>query len=180
MLHKMTRTLLIGLMLIALALPLAAQTDDDESDAESGAFCAKIKDGRLNDDPQRSCAAPVIIYLERGMRVIVMEPEMQQPRVVFRLTADEYDDIPVPEDENATIVETEDPFTGFPIVFSRLTTGEYQINAFYENGEGYIVIWDADGDHYAATYYPPNHPKYEGDDAEEDTESSDDPSAFDN
>ena len=173
----MRRLLIFALVVLLIASTAIAQrgdSDGDNDDADTDAYCAYIRDGRINDDPERSCAAPVIIYAD-PIRIFTLDPETGVPELVLEIDADEIADAGVPEEANITLAEAVDPFTRFPVVLSRLTTGEFQVNAFYPNGEGYIVIWDADGDHRAFTYYPDAAASDEA--ANADTSSDDDRSA---
>ena len=151
----MKRINIFIVMLFVFALSLVAMP-------ASADYCPWINDGRLNDDTERSCAAPVIIYTD-PLTVVVVNPATQQGETLFTVDDDLIEEVGFSEDENLRIIEETHTYNGFPVIISRLTSGEFQLNAFYPNGEGYVVVWNEDFEHYVFTYYPPFHPKYQGD-----------------
>jgi len=105
-------------------------------------------DDRLNGTA-RDQAAPVAIYPD-PLQVYAIDPATGQGLLALTISADQVAEVGVPVDANATLGEATNPFTGQPILISRLTTGEFQMNTVDGAGNPYIVIWDTDGN----IYYP--------------------------
>jgi hypothetical protein len=105
-------------------------------------------DDRLNGNP-RDQAAPVAIYPD-PLQIYVIDPATGQGLLVLGISADQIDEIGVPIGANVTLGETVNPYTGQPILVSRLTTGEFQVNTADSSGNPYVVIWDSSGN----VYYP--------------------------
>ena len=103
-------------------------------------------DDRLNGNP-RDQAAPVAIYPD-PMQVYAIDPTTGQGLLVLGISADQVAAVGVPVGANATLGETVNPYTGQPILISRLTTGEFQLNTADGAGNPYVVIWDTDGNVY--------------------------------
>lgn len=95
-------------------------------------------DGRINNRPPRDCAAPVLIYL-RGDQIVVLTATQGPDPGVAILEASRNTEIPA--SANAIIAQGTNPLTNAPVVISRLTTGEYQLNTFFPDSSAYIVVW---------------------------------------
>ncbi|MEQ8671799.1 MAG: hypothetical protein RIC84_01160 [Aggregatilineales bacterium] len=132
---------LLLLVMSLLAFPVAAD-------------CPNLADGRINDDAARSCAAPVIIY-DDPLELYGVNPATSQAILAFTITDAEIEAAGIPDKGYVTIAEGVNPATGKPIAVYRLATGEFQMNSFYPNDEGYVVVWDEEGNHYAYTFYLP-------------------------
>lgn len=95
-------------------------------------------DDRINNQPPRDCGAPVLIYLI-GNNIVALTPsqgtDVGKPIISVDKTG------AIPTDANTVIGEGTNQLSGKPVVISRLTTGEYQLNTFYPDGTGYIVVW---------------------------------------
>ena len=105
-------------------------------------------DNRLNGNP-RDQAAPVAIYPD-PLQIYAINPDNGQGLLVLGISADQIAEVGVPTDANVTLGETTNPYTGQPILVSRLTTGEFQLNTADSAGNPYVVTWDASGN----VYYP--------------------------
>lgn len=105
-------------------------------------------DDRLNGTA-RDQAAPVAIYPD-PLQVYAIDPATGQGLLVLGISADQIAAVGVPTDANVTLGEATNPYTGQPVLVSRLTTGEFQLNTVDGAGNPYVVIWDADGN----IYYP--------------------------
>lgn len=92
-------------------------------------------DDRIN---YNDCGAPVAIY-QRGNRILVLAASNDSRPAQLALEAARGG--PIPANANTIIVEGANPFSGKPVILSRLTTGEYQLNTSFADGREYIVIW---------------------------------------
>lgn len=84
-------------------------------------------------------AAPVAIYCHSwGIQVRSIDPVTGRGAdpADIDLTNEQLALIPIPADENLLVVATD------TIQFSRLTTGEFQVNAQEANGKEYVFIWN--------------------------------------
>ncbi len=118
------------------------------------AGCENLADGRINDDAARSCAAPVIIY-DDPLTIYAVDAANNTVVLALEVSDEEIKDAGIPEEGYVTIAEGTNPVSGKPIAVYRLSDGEFQVNTFYANDEGYVVVWTEDGDHYAYTFYLP-------------------------
>lgn len=122
---------LLLLTLIAALLPAAAAN----ALIQSPCF---LDDGRVNARPHRDCGAPVAIFVQ-GNSIIVLGVDDQPGPDVLAASAPANGEIPT--SANAIIGTGTNPVNGRPVVISRLTTGEYQVNTFTSEGTPYIVVW---------------------------------------
>ncbi len=97
-----------------------------------------LADGRINTRPHRDCGAPVAIFLQ-GDEIIVLGVDAQPGPDPVAATAPLDSDIPA--NANTIIGQGTNPVNGRPVIISRLTTGEYQLNTFSADGTPYIVVW---------------------------------------
>lgn len=89
-----------------------------------------IPDGRIN----RKDAGPVVVFPDYEGGIHVYSPEGV---LLTTVSGAEFDAVGVPSDENAIIKQE----SGVTVV--RLTTGEYQVNAYTWEGKLYTFIFDA-------------------------------------
>jgi Bacterial SH3 domain len=123
---------LIVLMVFVLGtLVLAGNVAGDDLRCVTG-------DNRINNQPPRDCGAPVLIYLI-GDNIVVLTPSQGTDVGKPIISIDKR--VPIPTDGNVVIGEGTNQLSGRPVIISRLTTGEYQLNTFYPDGAGYIVVW---------------------------------------
>lgn len=95
-------------------------------------------DGRINTRPHRDCGAPVAIFLQGNDIVVLAVDDRPDPdQLAARAPAND----PIPTSANTIIGTGTNPVTGRPVVISRLTTGEYQLNTFFADGTPYVVVW---------------------------------------
>jgi hypothetical protein len=94
--------------------------------------------GRVNTLPHRDCGAPVAIYVN-STTITVLAPDPGIGPEQFVLSVPWNDDIPA--DANKILVQTTNPVNGRPAILSRLTTGEWQLNTFHDDGAPYVVVW---------------------------------------
>ncbi len=125
------------LLALLLVIPALAQ--------EQPVAACDFATTRINNRPHRDCSAPVQIYMETE-RFVVLTPRLGivPGQLVVEIPANG----PIPSDRNTIIGEAINPSTGRPVIVSRLTTGEYQLNTFYSDGSGYIVVWYGGPDLY--------------------------------
>lgn len=96
-----------------------------------------FSDNRLNELYGGDCAAPVVPYCNgSGITVYRMNTEFSTGYLIMAMTAEEIEAIGVPDDQNVVLVQFRD------VILSRLTTGEFQVNAHYEDGKPYVMTWD--------------------------------------
>lgn len=95
-------------------------------------------DNRINSKAHRDCAAPVAIYIRNNAIVVTTLNQGSNPSEQI-LTAPYGGAIPA--GNNQVLAQATNPQTGREVVLSRLTTGEYQLNTFFSDGSGYIVVW---------------------------------------
>jgi hypothetical protein len=127
----MKRHLPISLLLLALLLPAAA------AQAFQGPPC-NLNDGRINARPHRDCGAPVAIFIQGGDIVVLGLNEKPGPQTeALRAPVNS----PIPTNANTIVAQGTNPVNGRPVILSRLTTGEYQLNTFNAEGVPYIVVW---------------------------------------
>ena len=93
---------------------------------------------RINARPHRDCAAPVAIYVQ-GTDIIVLGIDNQPGPDQVAATAPANGEIPTTA--NTIIGTGTNPVSGKPVIISRLTTGEYQLNTFLPDGTAYVVVW---------------------------------------
>jgi hypothetical protein len=128
--------LLLAALLLASAVALAQVDPNTNCDLDPN---------RINNRPHRDCSAPVHIYLAND-NILVLTPRIgiSEARRVMQVPVAQ----PIPANRNTIIAEAINPFTNRPVILSRLTTGEYQLNTFYPDGTGYIVVWYGGPDLY--------------------------------
>jgi len=93
---------------------------------------------RINARPHRDCAAPVAIYVQGNDIIVLGIDDLPGPDQVAA-TAPANGEIPTTA--NAIIGTGTNPVSGKPVIISRLTTGEYQLNTFTLDGTPYVVVW---------------------------------------
>lgn len=123
--------------LLLVVIPVLAQSGSD-------AGC-ELDLSRINNRPHRDCDAPVQIYTDTEKITILTQKVNVNPAqfiASFDLGG------PIPTGANEIIVEALNPLTNRPVIVSRLTTGEYQLNTFRADGTAYIVVWYGTADLY--------------------------------
>ncbi len=108
-----------------------------------------FSDGRINNSVILDGGAPVAVYCrpDGAIDVWFISPSSSRGTFIFRVTPQRIAEIGVPEERNATL-----RFLG-SVSVSRLTTGEFQVNAINFDGTPYAVVWDACP---ATEYYHPS------------------------
>ncbi|MBZ0303178.1 MAG: SH3 domain-containing protein [Anaerolineae bacterium] len=97
-----------------------------------------FEDGRINARPHRDCAAPVAIFVQGNDIVVLAVDDQPGPdQLAVRAPANGA----IPANANTIIATGTNPVSGRPVIVSRLTTGEYQLNTFLADGSGYVVVW---------------------------------------
>ncbi len=101
---------------------------------------------RIN--PYEGLGAPLSIYLCDGDIVVYAIGPNSVGRYLFTIRESEIESLGIPTDENVLLHEDINPYGGFVIFVSRLTTGEFQLNTFKDarynppnDIEPYIVVW---------------------------------------
>lgn len=97
-----------------------------------------LGDGRINVRPHRDCGAPVAIFIQ-GDNIVVLAVDDQAGPDPVAATAPANSEIPTAS--NTVIGTGTNPISGKPVIISRLTTGEYQLNTFTPEGTAYTVVW---------------------------------------
>jgi hypothetical protein len=123
------RRYLLAVLLSTLLGGMAAQ-------AQNSACFLDV--ARINARPHRDCAAPVAIYVQ-GSDIVVLAVDDQPGPDRVAATAQANGEIPARA--NAIIGTGTNPVSGKPVIISRLTTGEYQLNTFLPDGTPYVVVW---------------------------------------
>jgi hypothetical protein len=100
-------------------------------------------DGRLNVG-SLDMAAPVALYQD-PVAIYGIDPATGQGVPALTLDPAVVEAVGVPTEANVILAEGVHPVLGTPIIISRLTTGEFQLNAYDANGDPYIVVWDEAG-----------------------------------
>ncbi|MEQ8676048.1 MAG: hypothetical protein RLP44_01955 [Aggregatilineales bacterium] len=96
-----------------------------------------FNDGRLNELYGGDCAAPVVPYCNgTNITVYRMNTELSTGYLVIAMTAEEIEAVGIPTGENVILAQFRD------VILSRLTTGEFQVNAHYHDGKPYVMTWD--------------------------------------
>jgi len=108
--------------------------------------CANLFDGRINNQPDMDCAAPVAIY-GGSITVYAINPDTGQGTFAFRATDEQIEAVGIPS-TNTMLGQATNPVSGQLIMLYRLTTGEFQVNAWYPDGKPYVFVWDEDGNKY--------------------------------
>ena len=129
--------LLVLLSLSLLVIPALAQSGSD-------AGC-ELDLSRINNRPHRDCDAPVQIYTDT-QKITILTQKINVNPAQFIASFDLGG--PIPTGANEIIVEALNPLTNRPVIVSRLTTGEYQLNTFRADGTAYIVVWYGTADLY--------------------------------
>jgi hypothetical protein len=108
--------------------------DTDESPGESSTTCEV--ENRINT----GCAPAVAVYTVREfIEVYAIDPQTGNGELLIRFDLRDLGFPPL--DTNRTLAETTDPFTGQAVILSYLTSGELQLNAAYQDGKPYIIVW---------------------------------------
>ena len=108
----------------------------DEPEKPAPNAC-RVEDGRANAS---DCAAPVAVYCQdSGFNVFVISTQDGHGSLLTTVSADEIARAGLPKDQNVVVKAVDG------VVISRLTTGEFQINAVQSDGKPYIYIWDGCG-----------------------------------
>ncbi len=129
--------LLVMITLLLTMVPVLAQSGSD-------AGC-ELDLVRINNRPHRDCDAPVQIYMDNDeITVLSQKVGVNPPQFIASVDLGG----PIPTGSNEILVEAVNPITNRPVIISRLTTGEYQLNTFTAFGTGYIVVWYGTADLY--------------------------------
>ena len=100
---------------------------------EADAAACQFADGRVN---ATECAPPVVPFcLPYGIYVYAIDPETGEGSLLMMVRDEVLAAIGVPE-ENTPLAQANG------VILSRLSTGEYQINALDFEGKPYILVWD--------------------------------------
>lgn len=108
--------------------------------------CANLFDGRINNQPNMDCAAPVAIY-GGSITVYAINPTTGRGTFAFRATDGQIEAVGIPG-TNTLLGQATNPASGQLIMLHRLTTGEFQVNAWYPDGKPYVFVWDENGNKY--------------------------------
>jgi hypothetical protein len=126
---------LITLLLVTLLLVVAGSSMALEE--VPGCY---LDDGRVNNRAHRDCGSPIAVYMTSNeILVLAYDPSITNKPEQFIMRVARNNDIPA--NGNVILDQTTNPVNGRPVILSRLTTGEWQINTFFANGDGYIFAW---------------------------------------
>ena len=129
--------LLILVVILATLMVGVAHADDP------GCY---FGDGRINAASHRDCAAPVQIFLTNNeILVLAYDASIANKPEQFIIRHPRNETIPA---ANSVLAQANNPISGRPVILSRLATGEYQLNTFFDTGTPYIVVWYAGNDLY--------------------------------
>jgi hypothetical protein len=100
--------------------------------AVAGPPCFGLLDGRINNDQSKDCAAPVAVYCTSdGFDVYAIDPDTSRGWLAVHLSQEAIDAAGTP----ATIIEDNG------VIVSRLSDGEFQVNAWWADGKPYTIAW---------------------------------------
>ncbi len=129
------------LTLIALLLAVAGST---LAQNEPGCY---LDDGRVNNRAHRDCGAPIAVYMsDSEITILAYDPSITNKPEQFIMRVPRDNNIPTAG--NVVLEQTTNPINGQFVVLSRLTTGEWQVNTAFDNGDGYIFAWYTGQDVY--------------------------------
>jgi SH3 domain-containing protein len=131
--HLPYKLLIVLIVLLISSLAVVENVAGDALQCVTG-------DNRINNQPPRDCGAPVLIYLI-GDNIVVLTPSQGTDLGKPILSIDKR--TPIPTGSNTVIGQGTNQLSNREVIISRLTTGEYQLNTFYPDGAGYIVVWYA-------------------------------------
>ena len=112
------------------------------SGSKAGPPAMNLFDGRINDFQDRDVGAEVAIYLG-SIKVYAIDPSNGRGSLAVDISSERIKTVGVPKDANVLLGEGVNAATGYPIAVYRLTTGEFQINAYYHDGKPYVFVWDS-------------------------------------
>ena len=132
MTKHMKRNSLLAVVLLLLLAALPAFGQDQPKAA------CDFPEKRVNNRPHRDCSAPLQIFMDNGV-ITLLTPRIgiTPGQAILEVSSTG----PIPTTANQIIAEAINPHTGRPVFVSRLTTGEFQLNTFYGDGSGYIIVW---------------------------------------
>ncbi len=109
----------------------------------NGPIAGNLLDGRINKSPDVDVAAPIAIYQDKDKNVTVyaIDPATGNGTQVLNWTWSAISGQGVPSGANLVLADI--TTNGLRIVFSRLTSGELQVNV-YGAGNPYLVAWPPD------------------------------------
>lgn len=115
----------------------AAPPGTEEPTEPPPAECDTGDPNRVNNMPDKDCAAPVVIYCSGdAIDIYSVDPATGIGTPLFYVSAEEIAAVGVPTDENAVLAAYP------PVILSRLTTGEFQLNTEDSEKNPYIVVWN--------------------------------------
>lgn len=120
----------------------------DDSPLLWGPPCDNLFDGRINDSPALDCAAPVAIYFDATLNTVYIygiHPQTGDGQLAATIVLT---DGATDANSNQTVITTTHPWYAAPLIFSRLSTGEWQLTTSYADGKPYIVAWSSPEDLY--------------------------------
>lgn len=107
--------------------------------------CPHLRDGRINNDTSRDCAAPIAVYIDEfGIKIYGVHPVNATGLIALFVPVEEIDALGIPA-QNTLLGATTVLHTGRAMQVYRLSSGEFQLDTFYADGKPYSIIWDADG-----------------------------------
>ncbi len=106
--------------------------------AVAGAPCSAVGDGRINNHPDRDCAAPIAIYPTGDGSFEIWAVDENTGNGSLALP---FNDTGV----EGLLDSTTHPFSGRDIQVFILDTGEIQVMTQYANGKNYTVVFSGDG-----------------------------------
>ena len=124
------------------------EASSDDGPLPWGPPCDNLFDGRINDSQALDCGAPVAIYYDAELDTIFIygiNPDTGDGQLAAAVPLAS---VPVDATANQTVISTVHPWFPSPLVFSRLSTGEWQLTTSYVTGKPYIVVWSTPEDLY--------------------------------
>jgi hypothetical protein len=112
----------------------------EAADASAGPPCGNLFDGRINNNQQLDCAAPIAIY-DQGLVIFAINPTTGAGTLNIQLSPLAFLTAYNPAFGNVLIAQTANPFTGQLVSVYWLTTNEIQVNTAYADGKAYVVAW---------------------------------------
>ena len=135
-----------------VSAPCSNDVEDADSDDDGplpwGPPCDNLFDGRINDSQALDCGAPVAIYHDAELNIVYIygiNPDTGDGQLAAAIPLAT---VPTDASANQIAVATTHPWFPAPLVFSRLSTGEWQVTTSYVTGKPYIVVWSTQEDLY--------------------------------
>jgi hypothetical protein len=111
----------------------------------AGPPCPAVFDGRINNDPSWDCAPPVAVYCSTDAAFDIYRINWETSRgwLILRVTQAQIDRVGVPSRANVTIARAQPRVGTNGLIVSRLTTGEFQVNTWWDDGKPYTIAWES-------------------------------------